>query len=110
MFSCLFQPSDLYRGQLCGSCSDFQASLRNELRGPQKQLFNTQQEFLESYVISSPGCEAPLAVPECEAVERNVVFERFVDGVQSICVSIKPINQCSGSCTPRDSRQIEQVR
>merc|ERR1712012_567275 len=47
--SAFVKPSDLYRGQLCGACSDFQASLRNELRGPHKELYNTQEEFLNSY-------------------------------------------------------------
>ena len=45
----------------------------------------------------------------CEAVERNIVFERFVDGVQSICVSSVPITQCSGRCAPADEHTINQA-
>merc|ERR1719414_1195270 len=108
--SAFVKPSELYRGQLCGACSDFQSSLRYELRGPNKQLFNTQEDFLASYTIKANGCDTtPLVAPECESIQRNVVFERFVDGRQAICISVKPINQCSGSCTPRDPRQISQA-
>jgi len=107
--SAFIKPSDLYRGQLCGACSNFAASLHNELRGPNMELYNTPQEFLSSYIIQSEGCNVPLRSTTCEAVERNIVFERFINGVQSICVSSVPINQCSGSCRPTDAHQINQA-
>jgi len=107
--STFIKPSDLYRGQLCGACSDFESSLRNELRGPNNELYNTPGDFLESYTIRTPGCEAPLVATPCEMVERNVVFERFVKGEMKICIGVEPIKQCSGACTPREPRQISQT-
>jgi len=107
--SVFVKPSELYRGQLCGACSDFISSLYNELRGPQNELYSTPDEFLTSYTISRPDCQVPQTTPVCESLSRNVVFERFVKGVQSICVSSVPINQCSGSCVPQNKRTFTQT-
>merc|ERR1719414_1176892 len=108
--SAFVKPSDLYRGQLCGACSDFESSLYNELRGPNNELFNTPNEFLQSYVIRSSGCEAaPLVQTTCERIQRNVIVERYVKGVLKTCIGTEPISQCSGTCVPREPRQISQT-
>ena len=57
-FPLFLQPSDLYRGQLCGACANFASSLYNELQGPQKELYDNAEEFLNSYAIHESECEA----------------------------------------------------
>ena len=67
-----------------------------------KTSYNTHKNFLQHTCVFHPTIH--MCFSECISVRRNVVIERFVKGVQSICVSISPINQCSGSClssTPR---------
>jgi len=108
--SALIKPSYLYRGQLCGACSDFTSSLVNELRGPHMELYDSVSDFISSYSIQTQGCAAPLRSLECSRVERNIVVERFINGVQSICVSTVPIHQCSGiSCIPSEPRNARQA-
>jgi len=108
--SVAIKPSELWRGQLCGACGDMISSLWHELRGPTMELHNTAEEFLTSYTIPTTNCgQTRVNNRDCTPVNRNVVIERFVKGTQSICVSITPINQCSGSCLSSAPREIEMA-
>jgi len=105
--SVAIKPSELWRGQVCGACGDMISSLWQELRGPDMELHNSAEDFLTSYTIPSTSCgNTRLNNRECAPISRNVIMERFVGGVESICVSTTPINQCSGSCLSTEPRDV----
>ncbi|XP_064476656.1 vitellogenin-1-like [Ornithodoros turicata] len=45
-----------YRGKVCGLCGDYNYDRQNELRGPDKRLYNDTAEFARSYVVLSDDC------------------------------------------------------
>jgi len=105
-----FKAAEFYRDQTCGICGNFDGSLYKELEGPNAEIFPDQEHFLSSYTIPTEGCEAPLNTNiTCERVLRNIVFERYIDGEQNICISTEPTSHCTGHCEPAATVQHDSA-
>jgi len=101
-----FKPSELYRGQLCGVCGDFNSDLHHELTQADNTVVRSPSAFISSYTIPTLGCEATVThTLECERVYRNIVFERYIENEQHVCISVEPVAQCTGPCEPEATVQ-----
>jgi len=53
------QPSNFYRGYMCGICGDFNGEPKYDFVAPQKCVYTEEETFLHSYIVPDGTCTVP---------------------------------------------------
>ncbi|GIX68534.1 uncharacterized protein CEXT_786751 [Caerostris extrusa] len=108
-----------YKGELCGLCSEFNGEVVQEMRGPNKCLYSSIDDFVKSTMVGTCGDKTPQHPHICgeeevsserlhadfdESGERKEYVprtkrNRAVARGKEICFSIKPVPACENNDT-----------
>ncbi|KAG8195222.1 hypothetical protein JTE90_027963 [Oedothorax gibbosus] len=114
-----------YKGELCGLCSEYNGEIVHELRGVDRCLYSSSEDFAKSNIVGHTGDKEPKYSVDCRAdditftsqeeqqssqeegseptLKRNKVISR----ADQLCFSVKPVPVCANNAMPIETKSEE---